>query len=241
MSRPQTRCPVPWGLRDMILALLLAVALVALGIGIVLGWSQLGPRLGLPAISRESLILVVLAMEWVLVLPAWFLGPGKNGSGWRSLGLRGYAWLSSLGPLLAVFLGTLVINGVWGVVRQRLGLQGQPDYLPLFGEGVRGLIMALVVGAIVAPFAEEVFFRGYLYAGLRQRWGVAWGLVISSLIFSVVHVIPGVMPPIFVMGLLLAWLYERTDSLWPSIALHGMINGMAFLAAYLIQHLPLPS
>jgi hypothetical protein len=132
----------------------------------------------------------------------------------------------------------MVINTIWDIVRRRMGWPGQPDYLPLFGEGLAGLAVALLLGAGVAPVAEEVFFRGYLYTGLRERWGLGWGLVASALLFAVVHLVPGVLPPVFFTGLVLATVYEANDSLWPCIILHGTINALAFIAAYVVRQLP---
>jgi hypothetical protein len=68
---------------------------------------------------------------------------------------------------------------------------------------------------------------------LRDRLGLGWGLVISGVIFALVHLVPGVLPPIFVMGVVFALLYQGTGSLWPCIILHGAINSLAFVALYL--------
>jgi membrane protease YdiL (CAAX protease family) len=102
----------------------------------------------------------------------------------------------------------------------------------MFGGGIGGLLVALLLGGVVAPVAEEVFFRGFIYAGLRARWGVGWALAVTSAVFALVHLTPGVFPPLFLMGLLLAYLYERSDSLWPSILLHAAINSIAFIGMY---------
>jgi uncharacterized protein len=231
--------PARWGLRDMLFAGITAVLLVILGvIAAVVATVLLWPRLGLPQLSQNAQVWLIFALEAVLILPAWWWGPRKYGGGWAGLGLRRFPILRSVVLCIGGFIAILAINIAWDSVRQRMGLAGQPNYLPLFGQGVRGLIMALLLGSVVAPVAEEVFFRGFLYAGLRARWGVGWGLCLSALIFAVVHLIPGVLPPIFIMGLLFAWLYETTASIWPGIALHGAVNAMAFLAVYLVEKYP---
>jgi hypothetical protein len=215
-----------------------AVACVILGIGLLLGSMALWRRAGLASLSGNTLTLAVFSLEVVLLIPAWIWGGRKYGGGWRSLGLRRFALLKAAVLGLFAFSGILAINAMWDVVRRRLGLAPQPDYLPLFGEGLGGLVSALFLGGVVAPLAEEVFFRGYLYAGFRERFGIGWGAVISALLFSAVHLTPGVLVPIFFMGVLLALLYEFTDSLWPSIALHGAINSLAFIGAYLVERFP---
>jgi len=230
---------VGWGLLDMLFAGLTTLALLGAGtLALVVGmllWSGLNAS---SLLSTEVLLPAVFASEAALILPAWLWGPRKYGGGWASLGLRGFALGKAIALILLGLAGILLINVGWETIRQLLSWPGQPDYLPVFGEGVQGLLIALVLGSVVAPTAEEVLFRGYLYAGLRERWGVATAVLLSSLLFSLVHGILGVVPPIFVMGAILALIYERTESLWPSIALHGAVNALAFLAAYLSQHVP---
>ena len=141
--------------------------------------------------------------------------------------------------LVAVsFAAILIVNVIWEQARQVLGLPEQPDYLPLFGQGISGLLVALALGAVVAPLAEEVFFRGYLYAGLRARYGKLAGALGSSVLFAIVHLSPGVLVPILVMGIIFALLYERTGSIWPCIALHSAVNGAAFMGAYIVSEYP---
>jgi hypothetical protein len=239
LGQEPARAPlrVGWGLRDMVWAGLLAVALFVVGIiaVAVVMLVTLGPNLNREALTTPPRLvtLLALALEALLILPAWVFGPGRRGGGWRALGLRSFAPLKGLALLAGALVLILGVDALWEVARKQLGVAGQPNYLPLFGGGLQGLALALFLGGIVAPVAEEVFFRGYLYAGLRDRLGLGWGLVISGVIFALVHLVPGVLPPIFVMGVVFALLYQGTGSLWPCIILHGAINSLAFVALYL--------
>ena len=196
--------------------------------------------LGLPPLPQGIRVLVVFALEMVLVIPVWRWGPGKYGGSWESLGLRPTRLVRAGLLCMLGLVCIIVINVWWESIRQRLGWAGQPDLLPFFGRGLGGLLLALILGGIVAPVAEETFFRGYLHAGLRQLWGAGWGMFLSSLVFSVGHLQPGVMVPIFFMGLVFAYIYERTDSIWPCIALHGAVNALALIGAYAAQQHPQP-
>ena len=229
---------VPWNLRDMLLASAASIGLGLLGITFIVGGSLLWETAGLPAPSQSTRLLGVFSLEAILLIPAWVWGPGKYGGGWKALGFRSCNLRQTAILWGKAFLSILAINIGWEWTRRRLGIPGQPDYLPLFGKGLGGLFLALLLGAIIAPIAEETFFRGYLYAGLRSLWGPSKGIVLSAAIFAAVHILPGVLFPIFLIGLVLAWLYERTGSLWPSIVLHGAMNALAFLASYFAKQFP---
>ena len=81
--------------------------------------------------------------------------------------------------------------------------------------------------AVWTPLTEELFFRGFVLTGLLGRFGALRGMVFSAAVFSLFHVAPGVLLPIFVTGVLLAWLYHRTRSIWPCVAAHAGQNAVA--------------
>jgi membrane protease YdiL (CAAX protease family) len=87
---------------------------------------------------------------------------------------------------------------------------------------------------VIAPFAEELFFRGALTGALAQRLG-AFTPLVSGAIFGAAHLEPRAFPALFVLGALLGWLYMRTRSLLPGMAVHAANNLLA-LAAALLAH-----
>lgn len=95
-----------------------------------------------------------------------------------------------------------------------------------------GLIALVLVVGIVGPMGEEVFFRGFVHGALRRRFGVAAGVVLSAALFSLVHVSPVGLVPIFLIGVLLAVLYERTGTLAAPFALHAVNNTFAVVVSY---------
>jgi membrane protease YdiL (CAAX protease family) len=78
--------------------------------------------------------------------------------------------------------------------------------------------------AALGPAMEEVFFRGFAYAGLRRRIGAFAGACVSSAAFAALHMHWIAFTPIFLLGLFLAYLYEISGSLVPSITAHALHN-----------------
>lgn len=234
----QTIAQVPWSKRDILWGVILGFALLA-GLALLLalgmGLFQRSTRVELPAASG----LVTLLAELGLLLPVWWFGVRKYGLSWSSLGLRPADASRSLGLGCLFLLAAFAFNVAWGLVLSLFGLRAQPDLLPVFGGGIGGLLLALFTGGIVAPIAEEVFFRGFVFAGLYQHLGLRRALVLNAILFALVHVLPTSWPPIFVLGVLFALLYERTGSIWPAVAVHGAMNSLSFLALYvagLVNH-----
>jgi membrane protease YdiL (CAAX protease family)/uncharacterized RDD family membrane protein YckC len=99
--------------------------------------------------------------------------------------------------------------------------------------GVPAAITAVVLIAGLAPIAEEIFFRGMLFGGLRKRLGMYSSAAISALIFGALHATTGVtaVPQLAIFGFVLALLYERTGSVLPGICVHMLNNSLALIAA----------
>jgi len=91
----------------------------------------------------------------------------------------------------------------------------------------------LIVAVFVAPFCEEVFFRGFVFPGLQRGMPLVWAIVLSSLIFAIAHGDPGSFAVLFIIGLALAFVRWRTKSIWPGMLLHTLNNGIGALAIVL--------
>jgi membrane protease YdiL (CAAX protease family) len=90
------------------------------------------------------------------------------------------------------------------------------------------LALAGVAAVIGAPIAEELLFRGYFFGGLAARWGFWPAALLSGALFSANHLDPGSFLPFWGVGVLLAWLFWRTETLWASIVMHLCFNGISF-------------
>jgi hypothetical protein len=217
--------PVPWTLRDVLWGLLffgLWILFFALA-GLV---SQ---KLSWPI---DTSLLIVFG-EAVLLLPVWYLALRRRGAAWADLGLRGFR-PAAVGLGCGLMLLSLLFNLVYAAVLGLFNLQMQPDIQLLF-TGTDYPLAVLFGGAIVAPFVEEVFFRGFIFAGLRQRWDWKKAALASSALFALFHVMPTSLAPIFILGLIFAFLYQVSGSIWPAILMHMLTNSVALLAAYALS------
>jgi membrane protease YdiL (CAAX protease family) len=90
----------------------------------------------------------------------------------------------------------------------------------------------LVTGAIavivVAPIAEELLFRGFLFRVLRMRMAFWAAALIDGVLFGLVHGSLVILPVLAFLGVALCWVYERTGSLFPCIAIHALNNTIAY-------------
>lgn len=104
-------------------------------------------------------------------------------------------------------------------------------------HGAANFLYDFAAVGIIAPFAEELLFRGVIFAGLAQRMPLGWAAGISGVIFGLAHLDPWNILPLAVVGTGLALLYQRTGSLWPNIIAHGAFNSIALILVYFVPKL----
>jgi membrane protease YdiL (CAAX protease family) len=97
---------------------------------------------------------------------------------------------------------------------------------------IEGFAAVLLAGGVLAPIAEEVFFRGYVFRTYLLTRGpiVAYG--VTSLLFATLHLNLPALVPILLMSLIFCWAYQKTGSIVPSIVGHGLNNSAAFCILY---------
>jgi uncharacterized protein len=85
------------------------------------------------------------------------------------------------------------------------------------------------LACIVAPFCEEVIFRGYLYKIVKEKSNTVTGVIINSIIFGVIHLEPSTIVPAAILGVALSIIRIKTKSLLPSITIHTFHNLLALI------------
>ena len=90
-----------------------------------------------------------------------------------------------------------------------------------------------ILGGVIAPIKEEMLFRGLMYPPLRQALGKGKGMLLTGLFFATLHFDIVRFLPLFIGGVVLAWLYERSSSIWPAIVAHGTWNTLMAVALWI--------
>lgn len=153
----------------------------------------------------------------------------------RRLGMRGVAWALGTGVLLVLMAQPLSWMASRSLEWCGLRTELQSAVSILQGADTWGRRLFYALSAIVAvPVAEEVLFRGVLYAWLRQcGWiGLAW--FASALLFALVHMNLLAFLPLLAVALTLTWLYERTGNLHAPILAHAVFNAMNVAGVFLL-------
>ena len=97
-------------------------------------------------------------------------------------------------------------------------------------------ISIFVIGsAVIAPIYEELLFRGIIFPKLIQKTNFTIALLLSSLIFAVLHFHLSALLPLFVLSIILSITYLYTSTIWASISLHALFNLISIIAVKFIS------
>lgn len=215
-----------WGAWDAVVGLLVAFVAVSFGSVLVLAATGEGTiefRQGAQAV--QAAVLIGVAFGYAIAR-----GDGSE-QATRALGLvrptKGWLKLTTLAFFgflaFAILVSSLIRPPEQEDIAEQLGVDA--GALAAIGAGL------LIV--IAAPLSEEIFFRGFFFAGLRRGMPLIAAALVSGVLFGAAHLTTGdvlAFVQLSVLGALLAWLYERTGTLWSPIALHFANNAIAFAA-----------
>ncbi len=178
----------------------------------------------------------VLFLELMYLLPVAIIFVWKRIS-WKALGFGKFS-LNVVGigcGMLVIAYGLILFHNT---ILKLLGVETQGDQVfQIFGQ-LKSPVWFFIVGAIIAPFVEEIFFRGFLFQGFRQKYGWLAALLLSSAIFGAAHLDPVSFIPTFLLGCVLAFMYHKSNSLWPGIVFHATINSLSLFALYMLSKYP---
>ncbi len=226
-----------WSVREIAAGLAVAVGgslaiIVVTGAILALTSAADGPS------ARIAGAVAAIALE--VLLGGWVAFRARQrGLSWGDLGFvqpRGWAplWVA-WGGSYAILVGyALVLEAL-----RRLGVDtaalSRGNQLPIdASDGGAVLLMLGVAVVALAPLCEELFFRAFLFRGLRGYWLIGPSMLLSGLLFGLFHFNISVLLPFTLIGVLFAWANEASGSIYTSIAAHGAVNALSFTLTVLL-------
>ena len=225
---PWPHVDVRWQLRDVVLGSAIvfgsfaAYVLLITSIGIAFDVIEPTPLMTIVAAASEGVIIFVV---WRQAVRRYTKG------GWAAIGIRFPVNARTMLVVPLILLGSLGFGALYEAVVNALGADVLVSERPppeMIGQGVSRVMVGAALAGWV-PFVEELFFRGFVFIGLAARFGLIIGLGASAAMFALAHISVSTMIPIFVTGLLFAWAYWRTQTLWVPITAHACQNLLAVL------------
>jgi membrane protease YdiL (CAAX protease family) len=208
---------VPWSTADTVWGLAIGLSLpVVLNLS---GVAVPGLRSADPVLHAAVLLAISAALYAWMLAWAWAFSLRKYRLGLASWGfvrpLPATYWLVPLAFVLAIV-----------VQMAHVGLTNPPPQsLPAWlTETPAGVALTFATTCLLAPLAEEAFFRGFVFTGLAGSTGWQWAAIISSALFAASHLQLYSVVPLFAQGLLLCWVRRRGGSLWGAVAVHVAMN-----------------
>lgn len=244
---PVARPRSGWTLADMVVVVVLSlVGTILIALLFALAIRALGFANAEALLTSHPVAVTAItgtAIYGILLLAIYGYIVRRRGLGWTALGFRRPPLLALLlapvvvfGQLMAAALMNLLVFSLIGSFEnpQVEGITGGQSFSWL------NFVLMLLLAGVVAPIVEEIFFRGLVYGWLRTRAPVVVAVLLSAAIFAVAHVVPILIPALFVVGIILALAYELSGSLWLSILLHGLQNSLAVTLIFVLLALDLP-
>ena len=165
----------------------------------------------------------------ILLAPVYIIAIRKRKAALNDLGFCSFSTSQTLPSALLIALGYVAAAYLW------VFMGGRREPLPYFGTGLGAFFLSLIFVAGLTPIVEELFFRGFLYIGLRNRLHFWPAAILSAALFGLGH---NAIYPQAALGVALPWLRERTGSLWPCVLVHSAVNLTIVTIRYLTHRFP---
>ncbi|GBF11432.1 CPBP family intramembrane glutamic endopeptidase [Tepidibacillus sp. HK-1] len=163
----------------------------------------------------------------------------------QGIGLQtGFSWFKALIFIIVIYLsiGLFIDLLVTEPIAKLFDLelvswreeQISQEILGASQNGWLGSIFEILMIGLLVPIAEEIMFRGLIQTIIHRKLGKWVGMILTALLFALIHVDLSLLAPLFVIGMVLSWLKVYFNSLWPPIMFHILMNSISTFI-YLIQ------
>jgi len=239
LTTPARECPK--GLLRLRDAVLLLVRLVVLEFVFAVALFLLHALTGATKPTDSQTAMYGAAASVLAMAAVIRLGVRRSKLPWRNvLPLRPFRPLV-LTWLLPAALGLGILGSEVENLTRALGLEPE-FYREVMRQMTQGGFWSVIAIVAVAPIAEELLFRGVILTGFLRRYGTVRAVTYSAILFAVIHLNPCQIGAVFIMGLFVGWLYVRTGSLWPCIAMQAIYNSQCLFLSALCErwHVRIP-
>lgn len=197
--------------------------------------------------NPEALIAAIGFQFVIAGIVAAMVLPRVGIASWLGLKWRKWPLVFLIAPggviFMWLFFSSLQFSGYMRWI-QSFGVDGVQDTVKLLQQSDDPTLLGLMAAAavLVAPICEEIVFRGYLYGASKRFVGPWVACICSALVFSCAHASLAALLPLFAFGCLLAFIYQKSGSIWAPMAVHFLFNGATVLVQLAVRyyHLPLP-
>ncbi|MDR4507947.1 MAG: CPBP family intramembrane metalloprotease [Candidatus Brocadiaceae bacterium] len=243
MNRIQTKTEItlhfPWDFKDAIKVFLAYLVLMFIGTPIIvrilqaiIGYTVQNNDVG----YRTTILFVSLFVNLFLCLYVFYIACVKYHQSITMLGLS----LENLSrnikqgvkryliTLPLIMLAGFLINAISNYYEITPEMQDVVEWVLSEKSGFV-LFSLIFFGSVIAPVFEEIIFRGFLQSALKNSFGKNYAIIISASLFAFVHMDIFAFLQIFILGLLLGYLYERTQTLAASIVVHILHNSLTLM------------
>jgi membrane protease YdiL (CAAX protease family) len=205
--------------------------LVAVGGGTVL-WARFLSG-GWAAGHRADVGAALIAEAYVTLLVALLLAFGGPAGLRDRLRFR-FTSIGDLAVALALWVVALVVGGLVTAALTPVFGEPQSNTVTLLRQSFDPLFVGLIVPTVclLAPACEELLFRGALFGWLAGYVPVPLAIVVTAAVFAGAHLLPTLLPVLFVFGLAATLVRAQTGSTLNSFAMHATQNSFAVLATY---------
>ena len=233
--------PVSWGILDLIRAGILIVFIgyvIGIAEAFIFKFFNLDIRLNLRMIIDTFFIDIAVAMVILYFVLA------KYRAGLDALGIRTSSFFRNIlsGIMAYIFILPFLLAILFISMRVLDLLGYSPPPQPVFEvfmeeKNSKVLFFLTIFVSILGPLVEEMFFRGFMYGAIKKRFGIICATFLRAAVFSLLHTnIIGFLP-IMTLGILLAYIYEKTGSLVAPLAVHITHNSIIVCFVFFMKEL----